>query len=144
MPCSFSRSARAREMRGHHDGRTSSKASGRASRFQPTGEQRKNVKILVALGIPERAICAIVRVASAICSHARVGARGAVKMGVGPAVKEKPFRRAIWLLFARTYRTSGLADETGTSRIKNLRCPDVGPRARTAPSSAASYKPDRS
>jgi hypothetical protein len=25
-------------------------------------------------------------------------------------VKEKPFRRAIWLLFARTYRTSGLAD----------------------------------
>src|SRR5690242_11703834 len=26
---------------------------------------------------------------------------------VGPAVKEKPFRRAIWLLFARTYRTSG-------------------------------------
>src|ERR1700730_1892560 len=28
----------------------------------------------------------------------------------GPAVKEKPCRRAIWLLFARTYRTSGLAD----------------------------------
>ena len=30
-------------------------------------------------------------------------------------MKEKPFRHAIWLLFARTYRTSGLADETGTS-----------------------------
>ena len=28
-------------------------------------------------------------------------------------------RRAIWLLFARTYRTSGLA-ETGTSRIKKF------------------------
>ena len=34
-------------------------------------------------------------------------------------MKEKPFRRAIWLLFARTYRTSGLA-ETGTSRIKKF------------------------
>jgi len=42
---------------------------------------------------------------------------------VGPAVKEKPFRRAIWLLFARTYRTSGLADETGTSRIKKFTLP---------------------
>ena len=29
--------------------------------FQPTEEQRKNVKVLVALGIPERASCAIVR-----------------------------------------------------------------------------------
>ena len=42
---------------------------------------------------------------------------------VGPAVKEKPFRRAIWLLFARTYRTSGLADEIGTSRIKKFTLP---------------------
>jgi hypothetical protein len=39
---------------------------------------------------------------------------------VGPAVKEKPFRRAIRLLFARTYGTFGLADETGTSRIKKF------------------------
>jgi hypothetical protein len=31
---------------------------------------------------------------------------------VGRAVMEKPFRRAIWLLFARTYRTSGLKDRT--------------------------------
>ena len=30
-------------------------------RFAPTDEQRKNVKILVALGIPVQAICAIVR-----------------------------------------------------------------------------------
>jgi hypothetical protein len=73
----------------------------------------------------------------------RLPAGGKEIRTVGPAVKEKPFRRAIWLLGARTYRTSGLADETGTSRIKNLRCPDVGPRVRTAPSSAASYKPDR-
>jgi hypothetical protein len=29
--------------------------------FEPTVEQHKNVNILVALGIPERAICAIVR-----------------------------------------------------------------------------------
>ena len=29
--------------------------------FQPTDEQRKNVKILAALGIPQSAICAIVR-----------------------------------------------------------------------------------
>jgi hypothetical protein len=29
--------------------------------FQPTVEQRKNIKVPVALGIPERAICAIVR-----------------------------------------------------------------------------------
>ena len=29
--------------------------------FQPTQEQRKNVKVLVGLGIPEHAICAIVR-----------------------------------------------------------------------------------
>jgi hypothetical protein len=29
--------------------------------FQPTDEQRKNDKILVGLGVPERAICAIVR-----------------------------------------------------------------------------------
>lgn len=29
--------------------------------FQPTEEQRKSVKVLVSLGIPERAICAIVR-----------------------------------------------------------------------------------
>jgi len=42
---------------------------------------------------------------------------------IGPAVKEKRFRRAIWLLFARTYRTSGLADETGTSRIKKFTLP---------------------
>jgi hypothetical protein len=35
----------------------------------------------------------------------------------------EPFRRAIWLLFARTYRTSGLADETGTSRIKKFTLP---------------------
>ena len=29
--------------------------------FQPTDEQRKNVKILVGLGIPEEQICALVR-----------------------------------------------------------------------------------
>jgi hypothetical protein len=42
----------------------------------------------------------------------------------------EPFRRAIWLLFARTYGTSGLANETGTSWIKKFSCPDVGPRVR--------------
>jgi hypothetical protein len=41
-------------------------------------------------------------------------------------MKEKPFRRAIWLLFARTYRMSGLADETGTSRIKKFTLPSRG------------------
>ena len=49
----------------------------------------------------------------------RLAAGGKEIRTVGPAVKEKPFRRAIWLLFARTYRTSGLA-ETGTSRIKKF------------------------
>jgi hypothetical protein len=73
----------------------------------------------------------------------RLPAGGKEIRTVGPAVKEKPFRRPKWLLFARTYRTSGLADETGTSGIKNLRCSDVGPRVRIAPSSAASYKPDQ-
>src|SRR3984893_12511845 len=36
----------------------------------------------------------------------------------GPAVKEKPCRRAIWLLFARTYRTSGLVDEPAHRGLK--------------------------
>jgi hypothetical protein len=44
--------------------------------------------------------------------RSRLHAGGKEIRTVGPAVKEKPFRRAIWLLFARTYRTSGLADET--------------------------------
>ena len=52
--------------------------------------------------------------------HTRFAAGGKEIRTVGPAVKEKPFRHAIWLLFARTYRTSGLADETGTSRIKKF------------------------
>jgi hypothetical protein len=55
---------------------------------------------------------------SQVCSRLSTG--GKEIRTVGPAVKEEPFRRAIWLLFARTYRTSGLADETGTSRIKKF------------------------
>ena len=34
---------------------------GRHGAFQPTDEQRKNVKILVSLGVPHSAICAIIR-----------------------------------------------------------------------------------
>jgi len=58
-----------------------------------------------------------------VCARHRLSAGGKEIRTVGPAAKEKPFRRAIWLLFARTYRTSGLADEIGTSRIKKSPLP---------------------
>ena len=52
---------------------------------------------------------------------------------VGPDVKEKPFRRAIWLLFARTYRTSG----TAWSRARRRPCR----RPRRVPVRWASSRP---
>ena len=73
----------------------------------------------------------------AVSARDRLAAGGKEIRTVGPAVKEKPFRRAVWLLFARTCRTSGLADETGTSptrhRAADARSPKAGEASCASP-----------